>query len=66
MKIIKRGSPPEIKYSFECRNCKTQAVAEKDEGRFVDDPRDGGAMVFDCPVCGKECWVNFNKHSGGW
>lgn len=66
MKIIKRGEPPNIKYNFTCRNCKTVAVAEKHEGRYVADQRDGDAIVFNCPVCAKECWVNYNQHAGGW
>lgn len=66
MKIISQGKPPEIKYTFTCRKCKTVAIADRNEGRYVEDQRDGDAIVFKCPVCDNECWVNYNNHNGGW
>lgn len=66
MKIITKGTPPDIKYTFTCRSCETVAIADKSEGRYVEDQRDGDAIVFICPVCGKEAWVNYNQHKGGW
>lgn len=66
MKIISKGGPPLKRYAFTCRKCKTIATADRDEGRYVEDQRDGDAIVFKCPVCSNECWVNYNLHSGGW
>jgi RNase P subunit RPR2 len=66
MKIIRECNPPEIKYTFTCRKCKTTAIAHRNEGRNVHDPRDGNAIVFECPSCKNECWVNYDRHNGGW
>jgi len=60
MKIIKQGFlPKNVTYTLQCRKCSTVVQAEAHEGRTVHDPRDGDCLVFDCPTCGNEMWVNY-------
>lgn len=57
MKIISEGFNKERRYTMRCRKCGTTAVGEASEGRFVHDPRDGDALVFNCPKCNNEMWA---------
>jgi RNase P subunit RPR2 len=60
MYIIQNGFPHDIKYTMQCRKCKTFSLGDKSEGRLVHDPRDGDALVFKCPKCGNEMWAMAN------
>lgn len=67
MEIISNGLPKDIKYTMKCRKCKTISVGDYSEGRFVHDPRDGDALVFNCPNCGAEMWAMANPiERGSW
>jgi transcription elongation factor Elf1 len=67
MKVLRKGSeevhdtvgdPENWTKKFSCTQCRSSLeVGIKDFTRVVYDQRDGNASVFNCPVCGKECWV---------
>lgn len=59
MKIIKKGELPEEKiYTFDCRRCKSKVEAQQKEGKIQFDQRDGDCVIFKCPVCGENVYVN--------
>lgn len=62
MKIIRKGTKKEDKRcQFTCTECRSVIEAKKNEGHRVDDPRDGDAIGFICPVCGVKNWVAVSK-----
>ena len=56
IEIIKRGKiPQEKKYEATCYTCKTVFTALQEDGKVVNDQRDGDFVTFHCPVCNREC-----------
>ena len=56
IKILRQGKlPEEIKYEFECYNCKTIFTATSADGKRVHDQRDGDYTEVYCPTCGYRC-----------
>lgn len=55
MKIISRGTPPDLKpIRFECDHCRTVFEATRQEASFVPDQRDGNFWQIACPVCSRQ------------
>lgn len=52
IEIIKQGRLPEEKrWSFICRNCDTHFTAQKKDGQYFSNQRDGEALTVSCPLC---------------
>lgn len=49
--VLKRRQPKAPTHQFDCKGCGSTLRAEKGEGRFVDDPRDGNYVEIICPIC---------------
>jgi predicted RNA-binding Zn-ribbon protein involved in translation (DUF1610 family) len=62
MEIVKRGKIPEEKEAeWTCKKCSSVIRAKRSEGRFHDDCRNESAIIFACPVCGEENWIDAGK-----
>lgn len=58
MKVIRKGrSPTERQAQWLCKRCKAVIQSKLNEGRYVNDQRDGDAVVTECPECGCSNWV---------
>ncbi len=57
MRIIRPSEAPKP-YRSECDGCKALLEVDKNDCRYVNDPRDGDAYVFVCPCCKKENWID--------
>lgn len=58
MRIIKQGrlTADEV-YQGECNGCGTEVEFQRKEARYVNDQRDGDALVVVCPTCKNEIWT---------
>lgn len=67
MKIIQQGElAGEQIYRCTCGGCHTLYEFQRKEARFVDDQRDGAALVTTCPMngCGRENWTAVRSRFG--
>ena len=50
-------------YTFRCTapRCKALLRAREDEGEIKRDPRDGDVLVFSCPRCSHENWIDSSR-----
>ena len=53
-------------YRRSCGNCGSLLQFKRSDARYVNDQRDGDAVVIDCPVCGTEVWTNADAHQRDW
>jgi hypothetical protein len=61
MEILKRGTPPgEKKHTFTCNSCKSKLRAKESEGTWTPD-RNKDYLVFVCPVCSQQNWIDTAK-----
>jgi len=59
MKVIKSGKLPEEKScQWTCKKCRAVIEAMKKEGKIFHDQRDGNAVIFNCPECHTENYVD--------
>ena len=59
MKVLKHGKLPEKKKcEWTCKNCLARVEAMKKEGEMLYDQRDGNAVIFVCPECKVENYVD--------
>lgn len=59
MKVIKSGKRPEDKkHRWTCTNCGAVVEAAKKEGKEVCDARGECSVIFKCPECGDENWID--------
>ncbi len=58
MKVLKSGSVPREKvYTTTCKRCGCMFEFARMEARYVEDARDGDAVVIHCPECDDENWI---------
>jgi predicted RNA-binding Zn-ribbon protein involved in translation (DUF1610 family) len=58
-KIIKKGKKlRERPLRWECSNCGSTIESVKSEGRWMHDPREGDAVVTQCPACREDNWID--------
>ncbi|KQE85291.1 hypothetical protein APB94_17510 [Acinetobacter lactucae] len=58
MKIISRGTPPELQnYRTNCNKCHSFLEFQKSDARVVDD-RNETVYVITCPVCSCDIWIS--------
>jgi hypothetical protein len=60
MKVLRPGRG-RTKVQWACTGCDALIESTQDEGRGVSDQRDGDAVVFICPECGKENWIDVRQ-----
>jgi RNase P subunit RPR2 len=58
MKVVKSGMVPRNKvYQATCKRCGCIFEFSRMEARYVEDNRDGDAVVIPCPECDEENWI---------
>jgi RNase P subunit RPR2 len=58
--------PENRAYRRSCNNCGSLLQFKRKDARYVNDQRDGDAVVIDCPVCGAEVWTAADAHQRDW
>ena len=59
MRIIKAPAQPrEFETTCQDPKCKTEVALEANDLTFRADPRDGNAVSWLCPTCGRDNWVD--------
>lgn len=56
---LKRG---DRRYQTKCQECETVFRFLKSDAREEIEDRDGHAIVIDCPVCEKSCWIKADTY----
>lgn len=51
MKILEQPNPQEWRSTATCHCCTTKVELEINDVRCMEDPRDGGYLMWVCPVC---------------
>jgi RNase P subunit RPR2 len=58
VKVIKLREPKPALTRFTCGGCGSFIEAGKDDGKYINDQRDGDCVSIRCPVCGRESFIS--------
>ncbi|MBY5821457.1 hypothetical protein [Rhizobium leguminosarum] len=61
-----RKRPEDRVYRNTCNHCGSLLQFKASDGRFVDDSRDGDAIVVACPECSSEVWTAADAYQKAW
>ena len=62
MEILKPGRPKgDTVAEWTCKSCNAEIRAKRSEGKLHMDQRDGDSIIFRCPCCQAENWVDLRK-----
>jgi hypothetical protein len=61
MEVIKLGISAEIEANWDCSNCGSTIRSKASEGEYKSYQRDAFCIVFRCPVCSKNQWIDARR-----